>query len=35
MLIIEEWGEYIFNHFEQDHSMGGFVESANSVARVM
>lgn len=35
MLTIEEWGEYIFNHFEQGHITGGFVESANSVARVL
>ncbi len=35
MLTIEEWGEYIFNHFEQDHITGGFVESANNVARML
>jgi len=35
MLTIEEWGEHIFAHFEQDHITGGFVESANNVARCL
>jgi hypothetical protein len=30
---IEEWGDHIFAHFDQGHATGGFVESANSVAR--
>lgn len=33
MLTIEEWGDHIFAHFDQGHATGGFVESANSVAR--
>ena len=35
MLTIEEWGDHIFAHFSQNHITGGFVESANSVARVL
>jgi transposase len=35
MLTIEEWGDHIFAHFDRDHITGGFVESANSVARVL
>ena len=35
MLTVEEWGEHIFAHFTQNHITGGFVESANNVARCL
>ena len=35
MLTIEEWAEHIFAHFAQDHITGGFVESANGIARCL
>lgn len=35
MLTVEEWGEHIFAHFEQNYITGGFVESANNVAHML
>ena len=35
MHTIEEWCDPIFAHFDQGHITGGFVESANSVARCL
>ena len=35
MLTVEEWGDAIFAHFEQDHITGAFVESANNIARCL
>ena len=35
MLTIEEWAEHIFAHFEHNHVTGGFVESANNIARCL
>src|SRR5260370_34659747 len=35
MLTIEEWGDEIFAHFDQDRITGAFVEGANGLARVL
>jgi transposase len=35
MLAVEEWGDAIFAHFEQNHITGAFVESANNIARCL
>jgi transposase len=35
MLTIEEWGDEIFAHFDQNRVTGAFIEGANGLARVL